>query len=88
MSAKFNVEGIKPKKTNQPNALKTADKIAKKQTKGKGGRPPKAAAERLTKKITCNFTSAEFDILDSLSKESGLPVAAFIRTKLKNAGVI
>ena len=83
MSAQKIKSIIKPPQKTNKNILKQAPG-----PKNKGGRPPKAAAERLTKKVTCNFTSAEFDILDGLSKESGLPVAALIRTKLKNAGVL
>lgn len=83
MSAQKIKTVIKPPEKTSTNILKQAPG-----PKNKGGRPPKAEAERLTKKLTCNFTAAEFKVLDGLSKESGLPVAVLIRIELKKAGVI
>lgn len=83
MSAQKIKSIIKPPEKTSTNILKQAPG-----PKNKGGRPKKAEAERLTKKITCNFTAAEADTLEQRATTTGLPVAALIRIELKKVGMI
>ena len=54
------------------SAFKKNDRRVLKETSGsKGGRPPKDEAEKLTQKITVNFTPAEKEKLLERSKAGG-----------------
>ena len=76
------------------NKKKVLEKVAKadkgqKGEKKKVGRTPKNPEERLTEKITLNFTQAEKDKLLSISAEKGnLPLTLLIRNLLKENGYI
>lgn len=54
--------------------------------KTKGGRPKKEDAERLSKKITVNFSEDELDLLARAAEP--MPIATFIRMTLKDRGLI
>jgi len=87
MNAEFNIDGIKSPVKNE-NSIKKAASLAEKATKKKGGRPKKAEAEQLTKKITVNCTQAEYDDILKASKETFLPVSFLIRKHLKDVNII
>ena len=61
-------------------------KTVKNLQKSKGGRPPKDESEKLSRKITVNFSEDE---LKSLSEKAGsIPLALFIKMALKDKGII
>ena len=72
------------------SAFKKNDRRVLKETSlKKGGRPPKDEAEKLTQKITVNFTPAEKEKLLERSKASGgLPLTTLIRNVLAEHGYI
>ena len=76
--------------TNDLSVFKKNDRKILKEISGKkGGRPPKEDAEKLTQKITVNFTLAEKEKLLERSKAAGgLPLTILIRNVLAEHGYI
>lgn len=55
----------------------------------KSGRPPKAADEKMTEKVTVNFTPSEKEkLLEKSNELGGLPLSILIRNGLKKASYI
>ena len=61
-------------------------KTVKNLRKSKGGRPRKEESEKLSKKVTVNFSYDEFDLLSE--KAGSIPLAPFIKMALKDKGII
>ena len=82
---KTDLSQLKPADNKQ--VLKEISEVARPQKKL--GRKPKQPNERLTEKLTINFTKAEKEKLLALSQErGGLPLTILIRNILKEQGVI
>lgn len=56
--------------------------ILKNAEKRKGGRPPKEKSDRMTEKVTLNFTEEEKEKLLEHAKKKGIPITVLIRTLL------
>jgi hypothetical protein len=80
--------------TDAFDSLNAAQTRTKKKTKitssfqtgsaNKGGRPPKAAAEKRNSKVTVYFSTTELDGLNKYCESIGVQVAAFLRTQAMN----
>lgn len=77
----------KPKKNllnGSPNSQGVERRENKQIPKNKAGRKPLPEAERLTEKVTVNFTAAEIENLKTLSAENfNVPLPQLIRGILK-----
>lgn len=101
MNTKYNLKDLKKKPiknllngtdTNQSNEksnLAQAEPQEERTGKKKLGRRPKKEEDRLTKKVTVNFTISELNSLQKLSAENfGVPIPKLIRELLKKYDVI
>ena len=94
-TTKFNLKDLKmrPKKnllgdTDLPQKAE-GKASGKSSAKSKGGRKPIPKEERLTKKITVNFTKTEFNRLEELSQQNlNIPLPRLVRGLLKQNGII
>jgi hypothetical protein len=91
--SKFNLSDIK--KSSKQNIFrkeKDAEKNPKQSiedNKNKSGRPLKKRADKLTKKVTVNFTEAEFNVLQKKAEEYfNISLSKLIRNLLKQSGDI
>lgn len=62
--------------------------VLKSVEKNKGGRPPKKAKERRTKKITVYFTPAEKEKMSALADKMGVDDSTLIRIALADKGYL
>ena len=89
---KFDLSDIKKQPIQnllQPETEAKKEEGGGKQKKKKAGRPPKRAAERLSQKVTVNFTEAEFAKLSEKSNQNfGITLPKLIRNLLKQEGHI
>ena len=98
MSPKYSLKDLKkePKKNllngseNQANKKqKTKQSVSIKKEPLKRGRKPKTAEDRLTQKVTVNFTVAEMEALKELSAQNfNIPLPTLIRGILKEQEII
>lgn len=92
MSTKYNLKDLKKKpKRNLLNGSKNQSNQEQetKQAPMKRGRKPKEAEERLTEKVTVNFTVDEIKALKELSAQNfNVPLPTLIRGFLKEQKII